>query len=854
MNYNLSAQKVSSALDVLYESAAHIQSVSTGGGYSFIYDLSKGTTYGEAIRWELGAGEIWVQPSGTPAIGASFLASYEVTKDPAFLEAAKVVGEALAAAQKPIGGWNFTDQTKTSAAKEAEQTATLDDGVTQGVLNFLMDLDKHVEDTWLDASISKGLSFLVDNQASSGGWALDYPKQGNYRDYLAFNDGTINKVVEVLFRAHEAYGDEAYLNSALKGMQFMLDTQVPGGGWAQQYDFQLQPVGGRKFEPAAASSAETGCNVETLLTAYDLTHDARYLQAAKVAVDWLSRTMMSDGQWARLYEIGTDQPVFSTRDGELLYTIKDMQSEGVSYNWLGKYSIPDAMKKLETMLADEKLYSKLYGDEAVWTPQRNLTQLEGKAMTAVNTFDDGWISDGFLYVAKFVANTALLQNYLKNAGALFAQQGKAGIWNNLLEQARAEHQQDLNLDAPVIDVDLPSVSTPVAVNDPLFWTGVGEKLTGSSRGETLAGLATHDDLAGLDGDDVLIGRSGNDRVVGGSGNDVLRGDDGNDLLHGGQGNDVLLGGGGNDRFVFIQGEAKSGDIDIVVDFAPGREKIVLQGDLDYDAVARVNGTFQGEISSKLTISYSHYNGPGRVNGVELNDDKSSLDTLLTFNKGTATESSLWVLDQKLLASDFDLYQARQHSTPIPSPIPGPTDATEGLPTANPMTGQPKRLDGTAADDNFAGGNVDDVLIGRGGNDRLAGGLGNDELRGDAGNDVLLGEGGNDWLHGGAGKDTIQGGKGDDILIGGDGNDTFVFTATDSSPGQVDYIVDFSTGDLLQLYQGAAAKIANGSGPTTHNDLALENDASIADSLVTLANGHQIWLIDATIKASQIQLI
>ncbi len=139
------------------------------------------------------------------------------------------------------------------------------------------------------------------------------------------------------------------------------------------------------------------------------------------------------------------------------------------------------------------------------------------------------------------------------------------------------------------------------------------------------------------------------------------------------------------------------------------------------------------------------------------------------------------------------------------------------------------LDGGEGRDKLYGGDGDDTLIGGVGNDFLKGENGNDFLDGGADRDRLYGNDGDDTLTGGSGNDKIYGGAGDDMitgvnadsfavgeidrLYGGADNDTFVlgnengaFYADDDSTtkGKRDYayILDFETGDTIELYGSA----------------------------------------------------
>ena len=126
-----------------------------------------------------------------------------------------------------------------------------------------------------------------------------------------------------------------------------------------------------------------------------------------------------------------------------------------------------------------------------------------------------------------------------------------------------------------------------------------------------------------------------------------------------------------------------------------------------------------------------------------------------------------------------------------------------------------------------------VLAGNGGNDTLTGGSGNDYLYGGAGNDTLIGNGGNDTLVGGTGADT---------LTGGAGNDVFVLSnaAITNGPGNVDTIVDYATGDTIDLTQ--ILSVLSGTNVLTAGYLRVTTTGLVqvdlnggADNWVTVSN-------------------
>jgi hypothetical protein len=82
-----------------------------------------------------------------------------------------------------------------------------------------------------------------------------------------------------LHLAHQTYGEAKYRDALLKLGDFLILAQMPEPqpAWAQQYNFDMQPMWARKFEPPAISGRESEDAMETLLFLYEQTGDTKYL-------------------------------------------------------------------------------------------------------------------------------------------------------------------------------------------------------------------------------------------------------------------------------------------------------------------------------------------------------------------------------------------------------------------------------------------------------------------------------------------------------------------------------------------------------------------------------------------------
>lgn len=369
------------------KATAFMRSISTAGGYLWRYSTDLKTRAGENDATPT---QIWIQPPGTPSMGMAFLRAYEATGDARYLDAAKAAADALAVGQLESGGWDYLvdfdpklsaawyrkfDVGKIAPAEAAKRknVSTFDDDNTQSAIGLLLavaDASKGANeprDVRIREARDYALTKLIAAQRPNGGWpqrwtgvpadAQDYPVQParfpqnyprehpklNYNGYYTLNDNTHRDCVMTLLDAAQRLGHPAFRAAALKGGDFLLLAQLPEPqpAWAQQYNAQLEPDWARAFEPPSVCSNESGGAMRLLIDLYLETGDEKYLEPLPRAIAWFKRSEISPGIWARMYEIGTNTPIYGDRDGKIKYRVEDLTPERQSgYSWKGAFGLP----------------------------------------------------------------------------------------------------------------------------------------------------------------------------------------------------------------------------------------------------------------------------------------------------------------------------------------------------------------------------------------------------------------------------------------------------------------------------------------------------------------------------------
>jgi hypothetical protein len=434
------------ARDALRRAATYFESISTRGGYLWWHSEDLKQRAGENRATET---QIWVQSPGTPAVGVAFLRAHAVTTDPSYLQAAQRAAEALAWGQLESGGWTYlidfdpanqrayrrADKGKLNAKEIARRrnVTTFDDDTTQLALRFLMKFVAVQTNAPAEirSALDYGLEGLLRAQYPNGAWpqgfdgrthdaSLHQPKPARFpeqwsrtpdiKEYwyqYTFNDNAMRDCVRTLLEAHRQFGKPEYLAAAKRAGDFILLAQLPAPqrAWAQQYNFNMEPAWARRFEPPSVCSAESANILGLLLELHAATADKKFLQPIPLAIDWLKRSEIAPGKWARFYELQTNKPLYFTKDYRLVYTDDDLPTH---YGFQGEYNIPSTIKRCEAALKDGAQHKP---ERA--RPSRSSMEPAVQKIIANLDAQGRWITNGRIESRTFIAHVNTLCDYLE---------------------------------------------------------------------------------------------------------------------------------------------------------------------------------------------------------------------------------------------------------------------------------------------------------------------------------------------------------------------------------------------------------------------------------------------------------
>jgi pectate lyase len=288
---------------------------------------------------------------------------------------AKRVADNILSYQSDLGGWPKNVDTTAAPyhGERKELKPTFDNSATTDELRFLARFYKAARDKRARDAVEKGVDYILGAQYASGGWPQFAPPPRSYHRHITFND---DAMVRLLLFLRETYTSDLYdflgdkrrkaaRQAFDRGIECVLKCQVKVDGkltaWCAQHDEKdYSPRPGRSYELVSLSGAESVGVVRLLMSLPDPSPDVG--RAVEGAVEWFkaakiegikqvvekdeksptgkNKVVVKDPSappmWARFYEIGSNRPIFSDRDGVAKHDLADIGYERRNgYAWLG---------------------------------------------------------------------------------------------------------------------------------------------------------------------------------------------------------------------------------------------------------------------------------------------------------------------------------------------------------------------------------------------------------------------------------------------------------------------------------------------------------------------------------------
>lgn len=298
----------------------------------------------------------WPAPAGpdyrlTPEMTGEWFAS----------AAARQLANVVVSFQTPSGGWSkavaYVREREPGQSFASQPTwswiATFDNGATTEQMRLLGGVIGAHNDTIHIGSFARGAQYIRNAQFPNGCWPQIYPLEGGYHDAITYNDNVAVRILRLLSAIETgmlpfvAAEERAIAKQTIdRAITCIVASQVVVSGqrtvWGQQHDpLTLAPVRGRSYEPAALCSLESAGIIDYLLEIP--APNASVVAAVHAAATWLKERAIygytydprgvliaspgSGPLWARFYEIGTNRPLFSDRDGITRYALSEVSEE-----------------------------------------------------------------------------------------------------------------------------------------------------------------------------------------------------------------------------------------------------------------------------------------------------------------------------------------------------------------------------------------------------------------------------------------------------------------------------------------------------------------------------------------------
>jgi PelA/Pel-15E family pectate lyase len=258
---------------------------------------------------------------------------------------------------------------------------TFDNHTTHTQVDYLARAFVRLGDPAYRVACERGFDFILGAQYPNGGFPQRWPNTKGIAGHITFNDGVMVGILDVLKAAADGKTHFAWLDDARRarartaverGLACVLQMQIRVNGkptgWGQQHDARtLETTAARTFEPACTSPADT-TEIVRFLMRFERPSPG-ILAAVDAAVAWLQTVKLAGIRvervaapaveffrhkadfdvvvvpdekapplWARMVEVGTNRPIFASRDGVKVYSLAAVDRERrTGSGWYGSW-------------------------------------------------------------------------------------------------------------------------------------------------------------------------------------------------------------------------------------------------------------------------------------------------------------------------------------------------------------------------------------------------------------------------------------------------------------------------------------------------------------------------------------
>jgi pectate lyase len=289
---------------------------------------------------------------------------------------AKAIAGHILSHQSDLGGWPKNKDTTVAFSGERKGIKpTFDNGATTDELRFLARMVNATKTAKYRTAFDRGLEYLLTAQYANGGWPqYAPPPEKSYHRHITFNDETMVRLMIFLreVATHDRYqfvaADKRNQCTAAfdQGVECILKCQVKVNdkltAWCAQHDEKdFAPRLGRSYELPSLSGSES-VDITRLLMSIEKP-SPEVIRAVEAAAAWFesakltgirvdlvpdattqkkNKVVVADPKapplWARFYDLKTNKPLFSGRDGVAKANLADIEAERRNgYAWYGTW-------------------------------------------------------------------------------------------------------------------------------------------------------------------------------------------------------------------------------------------------------------------------------------------------------------------------------------------------------------------------------------------------------------------------------------------------------------------------------------------------------------------------------------